>query len=281
MYTAKNENYSQIKIYKPDSEIALNIKMEELMKRAIKNKEFNLRYQPQFNPISNELVGVEALIRWNNEELGFVSPAKFIPLAERTGMIIDIGNWVLEEGFLQVKKWKEKYNIDIEIGINVSPIQLMDDNFLDILKEKLSLVDVKPSQINLELTEDVAVKNSLENINKLKQIRELGVKVSIDDFGSGYSSFEYLKNFAVDCLKLDMSLINNIDKSKEDFEIAKAIISLSKGLNLEIVAEGVETKSQLDTLRKLNCDIIQGYYYEKPIKSIELEQKYLRQLMQS
>lgn len=281
MYTAKNENYSQIKIYKPDSEIALNIKMEELMKRALKNKEFNLRYQPQFNPINNKLVGVEALIRWNNEELGFVSPAKFIPLAERTGMIIDIGNWVLEEGFLQVKKWKEKYNTEIEIGINVSPIQLMDDNFLDILKERLSLIDIKPSQINLELTEDVAVKNSLENINKLKQIRQLGVKVSIDDFGSGYSSFEYLKNFAVDCLKLDMSLINNIDKSKEDFEIAKAIISLSKGLNLEVVAEGVETKSQLDTLRKLNCDIIQGYYYEKPIRSIEVEQKYLRQLISS
>jgi len=274
MYTSKKNTSSRFVLYKEADNVYNKFKMEELMKKAIENKEFVLYYQPQFNIENDEIVGVEALIRWVNDELGFVSPAEFIPLAEETGLIIDIGNWVIESAFLQMKKWNDLYNLDLEIGINISPIQLSNESFLDTIISNLQQTNIDPSIINLEITEESAMNNSDENIKKIKKLRDLGLKISIDDFGSGYSSFKYIKSFIVDTLKIDMSLINGIDKTKEDYEIANAIINMGKGLDLNIVAEGVESKSQLSTLRNLKCNTIQGYYYERPIKVDELEKKY-------
>lgn len=273
MYASKKNASSKFSLYKEDS-MYNKFKMEELMKKALKNKEFILYYQPQFNIENNKIVGVEALIRWVNDELGFVYPSKFIPLAEETGLIIDMGNWIIESTFLQIKKWQELYNIDIEVGINVSPIQLSDKRFLDIIVSNLQNTNINPSLINLEITEKIAIDDSEEIIKKLKKIRNLGIKVSIDDFGSGYSSFKYVKSFAVDTLKIDISLIKGIDKSKEDYEIAKAVINMAKGLDLSIVAEGVDSDSQLAVLRNLGCNTVQGYYYEKPMSVEQLEEKY-------
>lgn len=274
MYTSKKNTSSRFVSYKETDNVYNKFKMEELMKKAIKNKELVLYYQPQFNIENDKIVGVEALIRWINDELGFVSPSEFIPLAEETGLIIDIGNWVIESAFLQMKKWNDLYHLDLEIGINISPIQLSNENFLDTIISNLQKTNIDPSIINLELTEESAMNNSEENIKKIKKLRDLGLKISIDDFGSGYSSFKYIKSFIVDTLKIDMSLIKGIDKTKEDYEIANAIINMGKGLDLNIVAEGVESESQLSTLRNLKCNTIQGYYYERPINVDELEKKY-------
>ncbi len=274
MYTSKKNTSSRFVSYKETDNVYNRFKMEELMKKAIENKEFVLYYQPQFNIEHDKIVGVEALIRWINDELGFVSPAEFIPLAEETGLIIDIGNWVIESAFLQMKKWNDLYNLDLEIGINISPIQLSNENFLDTIILNLQQTNIDPSIINLELTEESAMNNSEENIKKIKKLRDLGLKIAIDDFGSGYSSFKYIKSFIVDTLKIDMSLIKGIDKTKEDYEIANAIINMGKGLDLNIVAEGVESESQLSTLRNLKCNTVQGYYYEKPLTVDELEKKY-------
>ena len=273
MYASKKNASSKFSLYKEDS-MYNKFKMEKLMEKAINNKEFTLYYQPQFNIENNKIVGIEALIRWVNDELGFVYPSEFIPLAEETGLIIDIGNWIIESAFLQIKKWQELYNIDIEVGINVSPIQLSDKRFLDIIVSNLQNTNINPSLINLEITEKIAIDDSEIVIKKLKKIRDLGIKISIDDFGSGYSSFKYAKSFAVDTLKIDISLIKGIDKSKEDYEIAKAVINMAKGLGLSIVAEGVESESQLSVLRNLGCNTVQGYYYEKPMNVDQLEKKY-------
>lgn len=273
MYASKKNASSKFSLYKEDS-MYNKFKMEELMNKALKNKEFILYYQPQFNIENNKIVGVEALIRWKNDELGFVYPSKFIPLAEETGLIIDMGNWIIESTFLQIKKWQELYNIDIEVGINVSPIQLSDERFLDVIVSNLQNTNINPALINLEITEKIAIDDSEIIIEKLKKIRDLGIKISIDDFGSGYSSFKYVKSFAVDTLKIDISLIKGIDKSKEDYEIAKAVINMAKGLGLSIVAEGVDSDSQLAVLRNLGCNTVQGYYYEKPMNIEQLEEKY-------
>ncbi|MCC3867971.1 putative bifunctional diguanylate cyclase/phosphodiesterase [Terrisporobacter mayombei] len=273
MYASKKNASSKFSLYK-ENNMYNKFKMEKLMEKALNNKEFILYYQPQFNIDNNKIVGIEALIRWVNDELGFVYPSEFIPLAEETGLIIDIGNWIIESTFLQIKKWQELYNIDIEVGINVSPIQLSDKRFLDVIVTNLQNTNINPSLINLEITEKIAIDDSEVVIEKLKIIRDLGIKVSIDDFGSGYSSFKYAKSFAVDTLKIDISLIKGIDKSKEDYEIAKAVINMAKGLGLNIVAEGVDSDSQLSVLRNLGCDTIQGYYYEKPMKIEQLEKKY-------
>ena len=273
MYASKKNASSKFSLYKEDS-MYNKFKMEELMKKALKNKEFILYYQPQFNIENNKIVGIEALIRWVNDELGFVYPSEFISLAEETGLIIDIGSWIIESTFLQIKKWQELYNIDIEVGINVSPIQLSDERFLDIIVSNLQNTNINPSLINLEITEKIAIDDSEMVIKKLKKIRDLGIKISIDDFGSGYSSFKYAKSFAVDTLKIDISLIKGIDKSKEDYEIAKAVINMAKGLGLSIVAEGVDSESQLFVLRNLGCNTVQGYYYEKPMNVDKLEKKY-------
>jgi len=274
MYVSKKSTSSKFNLYKEEYNISNKFKMEELMKNAISNKEFVLYYQPQFNIENNKIIGVEALIRWINDELGFVSPSEFIPLAEETGLIIDIGNWVIESTFLQIKKWHELYNADIEVGINISPIQLSDEMFLDTIISNLKNTNINSSLINLEITEESAISDSKEIVKKLKKIRQLGIKVSIDDFGSGYSSFNYLKRFIVDTLKIDISLIRGIDKTQEDYAIAKAIINMSNDLGLSVVAEGVESESQLSVLRNLKCDVVQGYYYEKPMKVDELEKKY-------
>lgn len=273
MYASKKNSSSMFSLYK-ENNMYNKLKMEKLMEKAINNKEFILYYQPQFNIDNNKIVGIEALIRWENDELGFVYPSEFIPLAEETGLIIDIGNWVIESTFLQIKKWQELYNTDIEVGINVSPIQLSDKRFLDTIVSNLQNTNINPSLINLEITERIAIDDSEIVIEKLKIIRDLGIKVSIDDFGSGYSSFKYAKSFAVDTLKIDISLIRGIDRSKEDYEIVKAVINMAKGLGLSIVAEGVDSDTQLSVLRNLGCDTIQGFYYEKPMHIEQLEKKY-------
>lgn len=273
MYASKKNSSSKFSLYK-ENDMYNKFKMEKLMEKALNNKEFILYYQPQFNIENNKIVGIEALIRWENDELGFVYPSQFIPLAEETGLIIDIGNWIIESTFLQIKKWQELYNIDIEVGINVSPIQLSDKRFLDVIVTNLKNTNINPSLINLEITEKLAIDDSEAAIEKLKIIRDLGIKVSIDDFGSGYSSFKYAKSFAVDTLKIDISLIKGIDKSKEDYEIVKAVINMAKGLGLSVVAEGVESDTQLSVLRSLGCNTIQGYYYEKPMNVDQLEKKY-------
>lgn len=183
---------------------------------------------------------------------------------------------LLKNALSQLKEWNDLYDLTLEMGINISPIQLSSEHFLNTVISSLDKSGINPSLINLEITEESAINNIEANIKKLSKIRELGVKVSIDDFGNGYSSFKYLKTFVVDTLKIDMSLIKGIDKTKEDYEIAKAIINLGKGLHLNIIAEGVESESQLSVLKKLNCNVVQGYYHEKPLMVADLERKYFK-----
>lgn len=278
MYRAKENGKNLYEFYniETDYEVSKKLQLEHLLGNGIKNNEFVLYYQPQINIKDNKLIGFEALIRWNNPLLSVVSPQDFIPLAEETGIIIDIGKWVIEECFKQIKIWNEKYKLDLKVGINVSPKQFMSIDFINDLIYSANKYSISPSWIDLEITEESAMKNEEYLIKKLQQLNKIGFKISIDDFGTGYSSLAYLKQFSIDTLKIAMPFISEIDNKVEDYQIVQAIIAMAKSLGLNVIAEGVERTSQLELLKELGCDEIQGYYFGRPMTAIDAEEKFLK-----
>jgi diguanylate cyclase (GGDEF)-like protein len=245
-------------------EFLQNIELENKLKDAIANNRFILYYQPQYYTDSKKLRGVEALIRWSDTDGMMISPGVFIPVAEKNGSIVIIGRWVLEESLRQYTEWKRKYTYPLIMSINVSAIQYNTEDFVDILFQLLKKYEVKPYEIELEITESVLIDNFVAVSEKLKRLRDFGIRISLDDFGTGFSSLSYLKKLPIDTLKIDKSFIDTVLTDSSTRIITESIINMVKTLGFESIAEGVEEENQYDYLQVIGCDIIQGYLFGKP-----------------
>jgi len=242
------------------------------LRNALNHNEFMLFYQPQINVQNGKIIGVEALIRWLQPDLVLTRPSEFIPLAEQTGLIIPMGKWILHAACEQNKIWQKAGLAPMLMTINISSIQFSQNNFVETVSQILSDTGLDPHYLQLELTESTIMQNSQSTIYKLQKLQTMGVQLSIDDFGTGYSSLKYLKQFPLDTLKIDISFIRDLITSTTDQSIVKAIITLAHNFNLKVVAEGVESRDQLDYLREGECDAVQGYFICPPVNSIILAQ---------
>lgn len=271
MFEAKKKGKNRFEFYNPSmSHHTFNLlTLENELRLAVEREEFFLYYQPQIDIKSQEIVGVEALIRWNHREIGMISPAQFIPIAEKSGMILPIGEWVLKTACLQNRVWQENGLPPIRVSVNFSAIQIQQHDFVKRVKEILNETRLEPKYLEIEITELAALENKENVISCFKQLQELGIKVDIDDFGTGYCSFSYLKLFPINKLKIDKSFIRNVQSDKENQAITEAIIYMGKGLGLKVIAEGIETEQELNYLIDLNCDEGQGYYYSRPLPNEE------------
>jgi len=256
-----------------NEQVKYRIELESYLRKALEKQEFFLCYQPIYHLKTGNIFGSEALIRWNHPKLGLIPPNEFIPLAEETGLIRDIGRWVLIESCKQNNLWQKEGLGKLRISVNVSPQQFQHEMFLLDVKEALEISGMDPRYLHLELTESVMLRNMNYSIAVMKELQDLGVKVSIDDFGTGYSSLNYLRNLPANTLKIDRSFIHNMDQDSSHIAIIKAIITMGKGLSMKIIAEGVETKDQLELLEKLNCHYAQGFYMHKPLDVEEFYKK--------
>ncbi len=254
-----------------DRHAMARLELESYLRKALQKNEFHLCYQPLINLESGNVYGSEALIRWNHPILGVVSPADFIPLAEETGIIEEIGAWVLKTACIQNKKWQRQGLGMLSISVNVSANQFQQPNFVEQVKQALINADLEAKYLTLELTESTMLNDVDYSIQVMKSLQELGVKVSIDDFGTGYSSLSYLRNLPINTLKIDRSFINNLKLDTSDIAIVKAIITMGQGLDMQVVAEGVETEEQIELLKEMKCHYAQGFFYHKPLKSTDFE----------
>nr|WP_276616034.1 EAL domain-containing protein [Paenibacillus timonensis] len=273
MYASKERGKNQFTLCSSamKEEVLQKTQLTNSLYRALDRNEFVLYYQPQVNVQTQEIVGLEALVRWNNPELGLISPAIFIPLAEKTGLIIPIGQWVLETACRQNKVWQEMGLPPVRMAVNLSMVQFQDRNLYRIVDRTLRETGLESKYLELEVTESMAADGEDAIIQVLHRLKELGVTLSIDDFGSGYSSLSRLKTLPVDRIKIDMQFVRGILQGNEDEAIAKTIIQLAKNLKLSVIAEGVESKSQFDFFNQYDCDEIQGYYFFKPMPTAEIE----------
>jgi len=247
--------------------------LENELHQSLKNNEFYLLYQPKVDGFTEKIVGVEALIRWDREDDTAVYPGEFIPLAEETGLIINLGKWVIEEAVKQLIEWKNTIFADLTIAVNVSGRQICDENFTDFVETCLQQADINPQQLEIELTEEhlVSSHHAGKGIETLRRLYDLGIKIAIDDFGTGYSSLSRLKQLPISTLKIDKSFVDQIPDNSRDVAIIKSIISLAKNLDLQVVAEGVEKLEQLLCLQHYQCDLIQGFYYSTAVSSKQIE----------
>jgi len=241
--------------------------IEEDLHSAVEKDEFFLQYQPKVNLHSGEITGMEALVRWNRKGKDLVSPNTFIPIAEETGLIIPIGNKIIHKAIQQTKLWVDSGLFNHRIAINISAKQFRQVSFLDDLKAQIEECQISPEFFEIEITEAVVMENTDDAIAKMKKIKDFGIKLAMDDFGTGYSSLSYLKKFPFDILKIDMSFIRDMQVTNVNASIVKSIISLAHTLGLEVVAEGVEQENQATLLRDMNCDLIQGYLFSRPLNS--------------
>jgi len=248
--------------------------MEAHLRRAIEFNELSLHLQPQIDFDTYEIDSFEALIRWNNPKFGFVPPSQFIPIAESSGLIIQIGEWVLEQVCKYQQEWKAKGYRPVRIAVNISPKQFKQENFAEKVERVILRYKVEPKYIELEITESSMV-NVDETESILKNLKTLGVFVSVDDFGTGYSSLSYLKKYPIDIIKIDQSFIADLNKDDKNEAIVKAIIALSQNLEMDVIAEGVEEISQENFLKLNHCKKGQGYLYNKPLPVEEIVEKYL------
>jgi diguanylate cyclase (GGDEF)-like protein/PAS domain S-box-containing protein len=274
MYKAKEEGRNNFQFYTPEmTKLALErVIMETSLREAIQNEDFLVYYQAQVDGTKNKIIGMEALVRWNHQTMGIVSPDNFIPLAESTGLIIEIDRYVMRTAMTQMAAWyKQGLNPGI-LAMNLTVRQLQDKNFIKIFKALMDETRCKAEWIELEITEGQIMHNPDEAIKILNNISDMGIEIAIDDFGTGYSSLSYLKKLPINKLKIDQSFVRNLPDDEEDVVIAKAVIALAQSLNLHIIAEGVETKAQKDFIIANGCPNIQGYFYSKPIPAGEFEQ---------
>ncbi|WP_372813806.1 putative bifunctional diguanylate cyclase/phosphodiesterase [Paenibacillus sp.] len=241
------------------------------MRKALDHGEFELYYQPRMNVRSGTFSGLEALIRWRHAERGWIPPTDFIPLAEETGLINPIGEWVLYTACAQNKAWQDAGYPPFSVSVNLSVRQFREQNLVELIPRVLRESGLKPQYLELEITENLSMHHMEYVLSILHEIKRLGVKISMDDFGTGYSSLSYLKKFPIDHLKIDQSFIRDIQDHKEDHSIVKAIIDMAHSLGMIVVAEGVETEAQSALLREMKCDEIQGYLISKPSSVEDIE----------
>ena len=272
MYHAKDKGRNAFQFY--SSEMTTNIQrrmnLESDLHHALKHNEFALHFQPQVNTISGDIIGVEALIRWQDKDGNFIPPVDFIPLAEESGLIVPIGLWVLKTACKQLSEWHEAGYTQLTMSVNVASRQFREKDFELTVKNVIKSNNLEPYMLELEITESLLLENSDDILSTLKNIKSVGSQLAIDDFGTGYSSLSYLKRFPIDRVKIDQSFVRELVNNKDDLSIVKAIIALANSLHLEVVAEGVETKEQLELLRLEGCQNYQGYYYARPMDAESL-----------
>lgn len=250
--------------------------LEKRMRAALVNKEFVLFYQPKVDPAKNRVKGAEALIRWRDPKGGMISPGEFTPVAEETGLIVEIGTWALNKACRQTRVWQTMGYEPIRMSVNVSAHQFRAKDMVDKVIAALGAHHLEAQWLELEITESMLMNDIDAAIARMQKVRDLGCGLSIDDFGTGYSSLSYLGRFPITTLKIDRAFVRDVQENQNTAEIARAIIKLSRGLNLEVVAEGAEHLKEVDFLRENGCDVIQGYYYSKPLAADEFEKKLTR-----
>lgn len=275
MYLAK-KNGTGYEFYESGMEATISdhVQMEGALRRAEERNELLVHYQPKQILATGALSGVEALVRWNYPKFGMVSPVRFIPLAEETGLIVSIGAWVLRTACTQAKVWADA-GMPLAMAVNLSGVQLRQHNFVDSVRAVLEETGLDPAHLELEITESVLMEQARETLSTLHQLKELGVQLAIDDFGTGYSSLSYLKRFPVDTLKIDQSFVRDVTTDPDDAALVAGIIGLAHSLRLKVVAEGVETEEQRDFLIRCDCDSIQGYLLSQPVPAEEFERNML------
>jgi diguanylate cyclase (GGDEF)-like protein/PAS domain S-box-containing protein len=272
MYAAKESGKDTYQFYnrKLSQDVQKRLDLEQELKHALDRNELLLHYQPQYLLDSGEIVGVEALLRWHNQNLGMVPPDEFISIAEETGMIVKIGYFVFEEACKAYMRWKSMGHALETVAVNVSAVQFRDENFLKRVQEIFQVTGISPESVEIEITERFIMEYSTTNMTILEDLRKLGCKISIDDFGTGYSSMSYMKQLPLDMIKIDRSFITELPYSTHDMEVSKAIIALAQSLGYRVVAEGIENEAQESFLKEYHCNIGQGYYFAKPMDEARL-----------
>jgi EAL domain-containing protein (putative c-di-GMP-specific phosphodiesterase class I) len=267
MYHAKESGRNNFKLYteRLNTDLDNRFQLENALRYALKLNEFSIHYQPLIDTQQNKVFGLEALLRWNSSVLGNIPPSQFIPIAEESGAIIAIGAWVLRDACLQVKAWRDALGTDLFLAVNLSPQQFREPDLVGLIARTLHETGFPAHALELEITESSLMHNVAEVTSTLKQLVALGVRLAIDDFGTGYSSLSYLRHFPVHKLKIDQSFVRDIGSDARGMGVVITIIALAKTLGLEVIAEGVETKDQLDRLTAEGCTHVQGYLFSKPL----------------
>ncbi len=273
MFKAKRGGKDAIKYFDAPilNEFLQNVNIETKLKEAVFSQNFTMNFQPQYYADTKKLRGMEALIRWRDNDGKMISPALFIPIAEKNGAIVPIGTWVMEESIKTFVQWKKQYDCDVILSLNISAIQYMRDEFVDSIIGIIQKYDVDPRELELEITESVLIENFKNVMEKLHILREYGIRISLDDFGTGYSSLSYIKGLPIDTLKIDKSFINTIITDENTRIITESIIHMVKKLGFETIAEGVETEEQFHYLKEIGCDCIQGFLLGRPMPKEEME----------
>src|SRR4051794_1066415 len=269
---AKEQGRNHYQFYTDDMNATAfeRLMLESRLRKALEQDEFVIYYQPKIGLADGAVVGVEALLRWFHPDLGLVPPAEFIPLAEETGLIVDIGAWVLKTACAQVRRWQRMGHGRLELAVNISARQFQEKNLVATIAAAVEESGMQAGLIELELTESVIMRDAPEAARRLKELTALGIRLAIDDFGTGYSSLGYLKAFPISTLKIDRSFVRDIDRDPNSAALAQAIIALASSLKLKVVAEGVETREQLEQLRACGCQELQGFIFSKPLPPEEL-----------
>ncbi len=255
---------------------AERLKVDQLLRGALERNEISIRYQPIVSEQGTNLKGFEALIRWNNPEVGKVSPTVFIPIAEQIGLISDLGTWILRESVQQLKIWQAKYQKPLLMSVNVSPRQFQDKSILPAVKAVIQQTGIQPDTLQLEVTEGLFLSASEQLLSSIDMLKQSGIRLALDDFGTGFSSLSYLNRLPFDVLKVDKSFVDGIVANERDRKMIRSIIAIGHGLNMEIVVEGVESPQQVHQLHALKADSLQGYYYSKPLTAQEAEARFLK-----
>ena len=278
MYEAKSLGRHNYRFYSPEmaAKTTDRLAMRNNLHHAIDHNELTLHYQPIVSIISDEMIGVEALLRWTHPVMGSVSPDRFIPVAEDSGLILSIGEWVLETACRQIRAWEAEGIFIGHTVVNLSPLQFRQTDLVKRFTRIIEDTGIDPSRLGMEITESVIMEDPDTSIRMLNEFKDMGIEFSLDDFGTGYSSLSYLKRFPVDNLKIDRSFIRNLMNDSSDEALVEAIIAMANKLEIRVIAEGVETEQQLDFLRQHHCDQYQGYYYSYPLPAHELQLKILQ-----
>jgi len=275
MYSAKADGRDNFRFFTEDmnAQAVERLTLESSLRSALAKEQLFLMYQPQMDIATGRIIGLEALLRWQHPELGLVPPDRFIRIAENSGLIVPIGEWVLRIACSQARKWQDEGIPAVSVAVNVSAVQFRQEGFGEVIRKVLHETGLAPQYLELELTESLLLANADVTLSVLKELKSMGVTLAIDDFGTGYSSFSYLKKFPVSKLKIDRSFVRDVATNPDDAAITTAIISMAKGLNLKVIAEGVEDEAQMSFLRAHQCDEIQGYYFSKPLAANQVAGK--------
>jgi diguanylate cyclase (GGDEF)-like protein len=282
MYRVKNSGRNGSQVYTPGIGMQglQQLQMESAMRNALEAHEFEILYQPQIAFADGRILGVESLLRWNSTEFGLVGPNTFIPLAEETGLIVPIGEWVLLESCKEIANLQRRLGIEFSVAVNISPRQFQQKDFPATVEHALQTSGLKPEQLELEITEHLLMVDSEESLEIMRRVRKLGVRFAIDDFGTGFSNMGYITRFAVDRIKIDRSFISRCDVDENSRAVTAAVIALAHSLQIEVIAEGVESEQHVQMLRQMSCDQAQGYFYSRPLKLADMQNFSLRNLLE-